>query len=279
MKPGMNIRLLMGLVISIAVTGCMAPQTFVKTPEPLWSTIYLGPDIPYDRAWEVVIDTLTKRFDIEIMSRQDGYARTSWMYTWTGTVDQKYRVRITAKFAPGRKIVQIKSEAEYGGPGAWVAGYDTRLLETVKAELKDTIGQMDNQQSNQSTGMKLQTGKQEGIAPQGVQNEAVKPQSGQLESVKPQKVQGEGAQPKATESPAPQGVQNDGTQQQAEQNGSPAVQETQGEAAKPQSDQTGNSAPQGAQTESPAPQGTQNDSMNQQGVQGEGKKPEGGRNE
>jgi hypothetical protein len=118
----------------------MAPRSFVKTLEPAWTSVELRSDVSYDQGWETVIDTLVKRFDMEVLSRQDGYARTTWLYTWTGKVDENYRVRVTAKFSPDRKKVELKSEAEYGGPGSWRMGYDSRLLETIKSDIMGSIG-------------------------------------------------------------------------------------------------------------------------------------------
>jgi hypothetical protein len=136
----MNAGLALALPFLFLVAGCMAPRTFVKTMEPSWASIEIRTDVPYDQAWEAVVDTLVKRFDIEIISRQDGYIRTTWLYTWTGRVMENYRVRVTAKFSPDHTKVEVKSEAEYGGQGLWVMGYDTRLLETIKTDVMGTIG-------------------------------------------------------------------------------------------------------------------------------------------
>ena len=77
---------------------------------------------------------------MEILSQQDGYARTTWLYSWTGKVEENYRVRVTIKFSPDHKIVEVKSEAEFGGPGHWIPGYDTRLLETIKTDIMGKVG-------------------------------------------------------------------------------------------------------------------------------------------
>jgi hypothetical protein len=87
-----------------------------------------------------VVDILAKQFDIEVVSREDGYVRTSWLYTWTGKRLDNYRVRITVKFSPDHKVVDIKSDAEYGGEGNWQAGTDTRLLETIKGDVMGSVG-------------------------------------------------------------------------------------------------------------------------------------------
>jgi len=129
-----------GVAALTGLFGCTAPKTFVKSMEPSWTSVELRDDVAFDQAWESVVDTLVKRFDMEVLSRQDGYARTVWLYTWTGKVNENYRVRVTAKFSPDRKKVEIKSEAEFGGSGNWRMGYDVRLLQTVRTDIMGTIG-------------------------------------------------------------------------------------------------------------------------------------------
>lgn len=124
----------------LVLVGCVAPKTFVKTLEPTWASVELREDINYDKAWETVVDSLVKRFDLEVLSRENGYLRTNWLYTWTGRLNERYRVRVTAKFSPDHKKIELKSEAEYGGAGMWVMGYDTRLLETIKSDIMGSIG-------------------------------------------------------------------------------------------------------------------------------------------
>jgi len=131
---------LLCLALLALVAGCSTPKTFVRTTEPAWASVEMREDISYANAWSAVIDILVKHFDMEILSQQDGYARTTWSYSWTGKVDEDYRVRVTIKFSPDHKTVEIKSEAESGGPGHWVPGYDTRLLETIKTDIMGKIG-------------------------------------------------------------------------------------------------------------------------------------------
>jgi hypothetical protein len=120
--------------------GCLAPKTFVKTLEPTWASVEIRADLPYEKAWSGLVDALVKRFDIEVLSKEDGYLRTGWLYSWTGKVMETYRVRVTAKFSPDHSKVEVKSEAEFGGAGQWVAGYDTRLLETLKTDIMGNMG-------------------------------------------------------------------------------------------------------------------------------------------
>lgn len=124
----------------VACAGCMAPGTFVKTPQPAWAAVEIRPDIPYEKAWEGFVDSLVKKFDVEVISKENGYIRTGWCYSWTGKTADDYRVRVTAKFSPDHGRVEVKSEAEYGGPGKWVPGYDRGLLESMKKDLESSIG-------------------------------------------------------------------------------------------------------------------------------------------
>ena len=141
MKRHVFMRMAVACVAVLVFSGCAStPRTFVKTMQPAWASVDIRADVGPDLAWESVVDTLVKRFDIEIMSRQDGYIRTNWLNTWTGKMQEDYRVRVTAKFSPDRKKVDFKSEAEFGGPGNWIIGYDSRLLETVKTDVIGKIG-------------------------------------------------------------------------------------------------------------------------------------------
>lgn len=120
--------------------GCVAPQTFVRSLDPTWASVELRDEVTYDQAWQTVVDTLVKQFDLEVLSKDNGYLRTNWQYTWTGRVNERYRVRVTGKFSPDKKKLEMKSEAEFGGAGYWVQGYDTRLLSTLKTDIMGTVG-------------------------------------------------------------------------------------------------------------------------------------------
>ncbi len=138
---GLLRMLLFVAVVMIGATGCVTPTSFIRTLEPMWATIEVRDDVTYEAAWNTLTDLLVKRFDLQTLSRTDGYVRTNWLYTWTGKVTQQYRVRVIAKFSPDRKRLEIKSEAEFQSMSeGWVPGYDTRLLTTLKGDIMGTIG-------------------------------------------------------------------------------------------------------------------------------------------
>lgn len=126
--------------LAFGLSPACAPRSFELTPDSRWSTVLIRPSIVYDRAWDQTVDLLVRHFDIEVMSKEDGYVRTDWMYRWTGELTDDYRVRVTVKFSPDRSRAEVKTEAEYGGPGDWMLGSDRRLQSEMEDALRDRIG-------------------------------------------------------------------------------------------------------------------------------------------
>lgn len=123
--------------------GAMKPSTFVRAVDGgTWSSIMIREDLTYDQAFNEVLDVVSKRFEMDMISKDGGYARTNWIYTWntSGKYTEKYRTRVVFKFSADRKKVDIKTEAEFGGEPNWIKGYDTRLLSTMKQDISGVVG-------------------------------------------------------------------------------------------------------------------------------------------
>ena len=108
--------------------------------DPCWASVELRDNVTFEKAWESIADLIVKRFDIEVMSKENGYLRTTWLNSWTGSLREDYRVRVTVKFAPDRKTVEVKSEANYHFNDEWSIGSDTALLQTLKTDIMGTVG-------------------------------------------------------------------------------------------------------------------------------------------
>jgi hypothetical protein len=127
----------------IAVTGFPQKGTFVKASQAEWSTVQLRDDITFEKAWGEVLDILAKRFEMEMISKDGGYGRTSWIYDWStpGTKKKVYKVRVIFKFSADHSKVDIKADAEkLGKGGTWITGYDTKLMESVKTDIMGIVG-------------------------------------------------------------------------------------------------------------------------------------------
>lgn len=134
--------ILIAFIVIAAVSCASVPQSFVRIMEPTWAGIEIREGMSYEQAWQEVVDVLAKKFELEMISREGGYVRTSWIYTWwkKGELTEKYRVRAIVKFSPDRKKIDVKTEANYLEKSGWIVGTDTRLLQTVKTDLMGVIG-------------------------------------------------------------------------------------------------------------------------------------------
>ena len=141
------LRIFALLVITAALASC-APMTFVRTMSPGWNAIEIRKDLSYDNAWNSVVDLISKEFDIEIISKEDGYLRTGWLYTWTGKLSESYKVRAVVKFSVDRKQVEVKSEAHHYATGflgvgeGWVMGTDERLMTTLRTDIMGKVSRI-----------------------------------------------------------------------------------------------------------------------------------------
>ena len=137
------IPILLSILFVSVLTGCATtrvPKSFLRASSPGWTSIEIRDGVDYDRAWKTTMNILVRDFDLDFVLKDDGYIRTSWLYSWSGVYQENYRVRVTAKFSDDRKKLEVKSEAHALYGYNWVIGVDTRLLSTLKTDLMGTIG-------------------------------------------------------------------------------------------------------------------------------------------
>ena len=146
-KVGRYIITILCVLASASCLSC-APKTFIPTTNPGWNTVQVRVDLSYDEAWTSVVDLIAKRFDIEIMSKADGYLRTAWSHSWTGEVKDNYKVRAIIKFSPSGESLEVKTEAQYRDPGVvgvgsgWQMGTDEVLNHTLRTDIMGSIGRV-----------------------------------------------------------------------------------------------------------------------------------------
>lgn len=121
--------------------GSKKPKYFTAS-SPEWSTIETREGMDFDAVWESSLDVLAKRFEMEMISKDGGYARTAWIHTWwkRGRTTENYRVRAILKISSKRSLVDIKTEAQYREDDVWISGFDTQFLETIKTDLMGIVG-------------------------------------------------------------------------------------------------------------------------------------------
>ena len=137
------IKTLVIILPSIFFISCAsAPESFIRANEPSWASIEIRDNLTLEDAWQQVVDILAKKFELEMISKDGYYVRTSWIYTWwkVGERTENYRVRALVKFSANGKNVDVKTEANYLDDEQWIVGYDDRLLETVKTDIMGVVG-------------------------------------------------------------------------------------------------------------------------------------------
>ena len=134
---------IVAVLFSLIFTRCSSsPESFIKAYEPSWTSIEIRDNLNLELAWQQVVDVLAKKFELEMISKEGTYIRTSWIYTWwkVGQRTEDYRVRAIIKFSADGKNVDIKTEANYLDGDQWIVGFDNRLLETLKTDIMGVVG-------------------------------------------------------------------------------------------------------------------------------------------
>lgn len=131
--------------LAVLAPACGGPEFFVVSQDPMSMSVELREDVSYERAWKEVFRILEGyKFEWETISKDSGYAATTWHKSWSGEYNVKYRVRAIVRFSEDRKALQVKSEAQYGKheKGKYKAGYDSSLIETLKKDFESTVGRV-----------------------------------------------------------------------------------------------------------------------------------------
>ena len=140
------LRMMIALMVLSTMVSCGAflrPSTFQRAVDGgNWSSIMVREDLSYDKAFGEVMDVIGRRFELDMISKEGGYFRTNWIYTWNkkGKYTKKYRTRVVVKFSADRSRIDVKTEAEFGGEPKWIKGFDTSLLTQTKQDIMGVVG-------------------------------------------------------------------------------------------------------------------------------------------
>lgn len=140
--------IMLAVACSVLFSGCATPpRTFLRTydePE-IWKTVDINDSFEKDKIWRLLVDTLSQKYDLEVLEKDSGYLRTSWKYTYVrrGEISSRYRSRIVAKFLGEQwEKVQLKCESNWLENEGWIMGYDTRLLEDIYGDIQGKLGRV-----------------------------------------------------------------------------------------------------------------------------------------
>ncbi len=129
-----------------ALTAC-GSSSFVKRPAG-WKSIELREELhgDYDKAWQTTIDTLARSYDLEIIDKDSGYARTAWKFGILGESPDVLAGRITVKFPDLKEVdkVDIRTEAQQYNywTEMWEQGFDTAFEREIIGDLSGRLGRV-----------------------------------------------------------------------------------------------------------------------------------------
>ncbi|MEW6684460.1 MAG: hypothetical protein AB1451_16315 [Nitrospirota bacterium] len=98
-------RLAKAVTLALTLTACVTAR------EASWKTV---PDVAmsYDRAWSIVTNAVTQRFDLETSDAQSGYLRTEWKVTGKDILNAPIRKSRVIVRVEERNPFRVKVKAE-----------------------------------------------------------------------------------------------------------------------------------------------------------------------
>ena len=121
--------------------GTGAPDSYIQMDKQYWDVVDVSPKIKYDDAWQRVVYIVTKKFELEMVSKEDGYVRSAYgpSYFTEDLKNNRYKVRIVAKFTPTRKKVEFKIDAQVFDGKVWINGSDARVAANIRKDFINSL--------------------------------------------------------------------------------------------------------------------------------------------
>lgn len=126
----------------LAGCGLGAPESFMQMNKQFWESMDLKQTVKYDDAWQRVIYIITKKFELEMISKEDGYVRSAYSQSYFSEdmLNERYQIRIVAKFTPDRKKFEFKIESRMWDGKIWHNGSDVRIAANMRKDFQNSIG-------------------------------------------------------------------------------------------------------------------------------------------
>ena len=145
----MRLSIITGALMCLVIAGCTSPpQTFKATQDEagVWKTLEIREGLTNEQVWQIFVDTLSQKYDFEVIQKDGGYIRTSWKFTYVDgdKISDRYRTRFVVKLsgAPQWDKAQLKCESNWLEDDGWITGYDARLLDEMYGDIQGKIGRV-----------------------------------------------------------------------------------------------------------------------------------------
>lgn len=127
--------------VAILLTGCASTKSWHKG-QAEWMRVQIHENFDYNKAFSTALDLLSEKYEMEMINKDGGYARTAWNYykKSNGRVDKNLRVRVTLKFNHDRTQCSIKTDVQkLKKHDEWIDGYDTKLGRQVRDDIQGVL--------------------------------------------------------------------------------------------------------------------------------------------
>lgn len=132
-------------IAGMLISGCGggAPDSFMRMTKQYWEVVDIKPSIKYEDAWERVIYIITKKFELEMISKEDGYVRSAFgpSYFTEDMQNDKYQVRIVVKFTPDHRKMEFKIESRIWDGKIFQNGSDVRVAANMRRDFMNSLGE------------------------------------------------------------------------------------------------------------------------------------------
>ena len=134
---------IVSLLVIVAGCGLGAPDSFMQMNRQYWETMDIKASVKYEDAWQRVIYIITKKFELEMISKEDGYVRSAYgqSYFTEDLQNEKYQIRIVAKLTPDRKKLEFKIESRMWDGKIWHNGSDVRVAANMRKDFLNSLGE------------------------------------------------------------------------------------------------------------------------------------------
>ncbi len=128
-----------GMFVMIAL-GCASVKGWHKG-QAEWMRVMIHENFNYDKAFSTALDLLTEKYEMEMINKDGGYARSAWNYyrNKKGVNDKKFRVRVTLKFNHDRTQLSVKTEVQKLVRGEWIDGYSDVVGRQVRDDIQGVL--------------------------------------------------------------------------------------------------------------------------------------------
>ena len=120
--------------------GCASVKGWHKG-QAEWMRVMIHENFNYDKAFSTALDLLTEKYEMEMINKDGGYARSAWNYyrNKKGVNDKKFRVRVTLKFNHDRTQLSVKTEVQKLVRGEWIDGYSDVVGRQVRDDIQGVL--------------------------------------------------------------------------------------------------------------------------------------------